>query len=441
LPGSGNFNKHLKVGCEKETKEFWRSCKSCRISLLFLCFSAIFLGSVGPGFALEPDQILVLANKNGWGSVGLAKYYMEKRSIPKGHLLQLRVTDNEGCSREDYDKKVVPRVREFLQKNDPLGNIRCLVTMYGLPLKIYPPEMTKEERSEAEELRKKQVGIGGELNTLPKEEKTRRKRLESDLEEIRKRINTLTKTDYRSAFDSELALVRVENYDLSGWVPNPNFVGFKNRELKISAAEVLMVSRIDGPTEDVVKRIINDSVEVEKGGLKGKAYFDARWPKPSRENESNVEGSAFYDLSIHLAAERVEKSGRMPVVLDDKQELFKEGQCPDAALYCGWYSLARYVDAFSWKPGAVGYHIASSECATLKNKDSQVWCKRMLEKGVAATLGPVSEPYLQAFPVPEAFFGLLLDGRLTLVECYALSLPFLSWQMVLIGDPLYRPFK
>jgi hypothetical protein len=65
----------------------------------------------------------------------------------------------------------------------------------------------------------------------------------------------------------------------------------------------------------------------------------------------------------------------------------------------------------------------------------------MLEKGAAAVIGPVNEPYVQAFPLPEVFFALLTEGKLTLAECYALSLPFLSWQMVLIGDPLYRPFK
>jgi uncharacterized protein (TIGR03790 family) len=130
----------------------------------------------------------------------------------------------------------------------------------------------------------------------------------------------------------------------------------------------------------------------------------------------------------------------MPVVVNNEPELFKTGECPGAALYCGWYSLGQYVPAFTWQKGAVGYHIASSECSTLKRKDSQVWCKRMLEEGVAATLGPTSEPYVQAFPVPEIFFGLLLDGRLSLAECYALSKPFWSWQMVLIGDPLYRPF-
>ena len=48
-----------------------------------------------------------------------------------------------------------------------------------------------------------------------------------------------------------------------------------------------------------------------------------------------------------------------------------------------------------------------------------MWCKRMLEEGAAAVIGPVDEPYVQAFPVPEIFFGLLVDGYLTLAECYA----------------------
>lgn len=70
-----------------------------------------------------------------------------------------------------------------------------------------------------------------------------------------------------------------------------------------------------------------------------------------------------------------------------------------------------------------------------------MWCKMMIEKGVAPTLGPVSEPHVEAFPPPEVFFGLLIEGSLTLAECFAASNPFWSWKMVLIGDPLYRPFR
>jgi uncharacterized protein (TIGR03790 family) len=65
----------------------------------------------------------------------------------------------------------------------------------------------------------------------------------------------------------------------------------------------------------------------------------------------------------------------------------------------------------------------------------------MLEKGVAATLGPVGEPYIDTFTVPELFFGFLIQGHLTLVECYMVSTPYLSWKMALIGDPLYFPFR
>ena len=421
---------------------FRQSSFELTVLFFFLCLSALFLAATSAGAALGPDQVVVLANQNASGSVKLARYYMGKRAIPEKHLFLLRVTDNELCSREDYDRDVAPRVREFLRKIDPPGNIRCLVTMYGLPLKIAPPAMRKEERVQLEELRKKQQGISEELKAVSKEETEKRKRLESDLDAVRKEINAITKEDYGSAFDSELTMVRLEDYSLSRWILNPMFVGFGKRKLEISADGVLMISRLDGPTEDIVKRIIDDSVEVEKKGLKGTAYFDARWRKPEGERAKQADsGYAYYDRSIHLAAERIGKSGRMPVVVDSEERLFKEGECPEAALYCGWYSLARYIGAFSWKPGAVGYHIASGECATLKKENSQVWCKRMLEEGVAATVGPVSEPYVDGFPVPEVFFGLLAEGRLTLAECYALSVPYLSWRMVLIGDPLYRPFR
>jgi uncharacterized protein (TIGR03790 family) len=131
----------------------------------------------------------------------------------------------------------------------------------------------------------------------------------------------------------------------------------------------------------------------------------------------------------------------MQVVLDKKPAVFPPGSCPNAALYCGWYSLANYVPAFKWNKGAVGYHVASSEATSLKQPGSNVWCKRMLEEGVAATLGPVTEPYLFSFPLPDLFFPLLMTGKVTLLEVYFLTVPQVSWMQILIGDPLYQPFK
>ncbi|MBE9571010.1 MAG: hypothetical protein IMF11_10305, partial [Proteobacteria bacterium] len=94
--------------------------------------------------------------------------------------------------------------------------------------------------------------------------------------------------------------------------------------------------------------------------MHGTAYFDARWPAPG---DKKVSGYAFYDRAIHNAARLVEKSRSMPVVLDSQQKLFEPGQCPGAALYCGWYRLAHYVDAFTWK----GYQLKAGHVVISKS--------------------------------------------------------------------------
>ena len=394
----------------------------------FSALILVFIFSILPAFALSPDEVLVLANRNAGSSKGLAAWYMKKRGIPKENLQLVFVTDKEGCSREDYVKKIVPPVRRALEKN---RKINAIVTIYGMPLKISPPGMTKSEQAQMDRLeaeKKKFNDLEEKNGQLSEDDK-------KQLDRVNKRISQLkTTTDKAASLDSELMLVKKKDYNLNFWLPNPFFLPWQSQKTAIDKAEVIMVSRLDGAAPDIVKRIVNDSMEAENKGLSGTAYFDARWKDPGKKK---VSGYGLYDKSIHNAAGRLKKAG-LNVVLDDKQELFQPGDCPNTALYCGWYSLANYVDAFTWEKGSVGYHIASSECATLKSKSSNVWCKKMLDKGVAATIGPVGEPYVQSFPLPEIFFDFLIKERLTLAESYLVSLPYLSWKQVLVGDPLYR---
>ena len=241
-----------------------------------------------------------------------------------------------------------------------------------------------------------------------------------------------------ASVDSELTLVLIENFQLSNWLINP----FLKEYSKVPGVEfirrkTIMVCRLDAPSIDMVKRMIDDAIEVEKNGLTGTVFIDAR----GMEDTKKGNGYGLYDKHLRNLHSIVKSKSSLPVVLDNKPGLFPEKSCTDAALYVGWYSLAKYVDSFEWKQGAVGFHIASSEASTLRGEDSQVWCKRMIEEGVTATLGPVSEPYLNSFPLPDVFFPLLMTGKLTLLETYFRSTPFISWRMVLIGDPLYTPFK
>lgn len=393
----------------------------------FAAFFSFFIFTL-PVFGLSPDEVLVIANRNAAKSVGLAGWYMEKRHIPKENLLMIFVTDKETCSRETYQKKIAPPIRRALEKNK---NLNAIVTMYGLPLKISSPGMTKDEQAQMDQLTAKR----NNFNMLKEKNGQWTDVQKKTANQVNKKIERLkTATDKAASLDSELMLVKKEEYSLNFWQPNPFFLPWRTQKTAIDKSDVITVSRLDGANPDIVKRIVNDSIEAETKGLSGTAYFDARAKNPGQKK---VSGYGLYDKSIHNAADRLEKKG-VKVVLDDEQKLFQPGECPRAILYCGWYSLAKYVDAFTWEKGAVGYHIASSECTTLKSKNSTVWCKKMLDNGIAATVGPVGEPYVQSFPLPEIFFDFLTQGKLTLAESYLISLPYLSWKQVLVGDPLYR---
>lgn len=426
------FRSILRPGLSRRARSLLLPCL-----LSFAACQGIVLSCTEAVFALQPEEIAVVANKNVRQGVELARYYMAQRHIPEENLLLLELPEAESCGRDDYLKKIDLPLRDFLlKKSEANRKMRCLTLMYGLPLRVVSPPLLPADKANIERLRKEEKKRAADLSKLP-ENSAEKRALQQEVQKIRAELSQVERKDQEAAVDSEIALVLVPEHPLSGWIDNPLFVMNKGRRLMVPAEEVLLVSRLDGPDPETVKRVIDQSLAAEKNGLSGKVCLDARWQKKSKPGVLN--GYALYDQAIHRTAAIMEER-KLPVLLDAGEELFPAGSNIETALYCGWYSLAKYVDAFSWQPGSVGYHIASSECSTLKKKNSRVWCKMMLEKGIAATIGPVSEPYVQAFPLPDIFFDLLTRGEKTLVECYLLSLPYLSWKMVLIGDPLYTPF-
>ncbi len=271
------------------------------------------------------------------------------------------------------------------------------------------------ERSEARGLIRRNNGLIGLL---------------AHLDVDRRRVKT---EDTRAAFDSELSLLWWDDYPRHAWMSNTLNVRTARGGAVRASRPVLMVSRLDGPSPAVVRRIIDESVAVERRGLTGKVYIDAHG-LPAKDSYGA------YDRKLRDLARFLSDRTTLDVTLDKKPALFAPGDCPQTALYCGWYSLAKYVDAFAFVPGAVGFHIASSEAVSLTDPAKRYWCKELLRDGVDATLGPVAEPYLHAFPDPRDFFGLLLTGKYSIVECYYYSIPMNSWMMLLVADPLYRPF-
>jgi len=250
-------------------------------------------------------------------------------------------------------------------------------------------------------------------------------------------VDLLTYTYADASLDSELSLLWWDRnlYPVAWRWANPLF---QNSALNPDDLPVLMVSRLDGPTAELAKRLADQALQAEHSGLQGTVYFDAR----GLRTKDATDTYGVYDQSLRDAAEVVKQHSTYHVVLDDAETtLSQPGSAPDVALYIGWYKLRAYEDAFTFKPGAIGYHMASAEAITVHDRGERGWCKNALEHGIAATLGSVGEPYLDAFPEPARFTALLLTGKYSLAEVYYLTSRYVSWRMVLFGDPLYNPMR
>jgi len=390
----------------------------------------------GRGFALEPNEVLVVVNREMATSTRIGRYYCENRGVPYKNIIYLRLGKRirDNISRSDYDRLIAEPIRFELLKRATPGEIRCLVTTYGVPIRVgmRGPLKGRERRLK-------------ELEDLVERERKRIEELEAAEDkgrgsaELKKRKGTAAKMqleidgingkETHASVDSELSMVQFGAYELYRWQGNR----LRGDVLGLDF-QTLMVSRLDGSDYEIVEGLVDKAIEAEKTVLKGVAYIDSRGIK---NEKSNLFG--YFDQSLRDMATLTKLRTSLSVKEDRAPELFAPGSCPETAIYCGWYSLKRYVDAFDFVPGAVGYHIASFEGAGLHDPNSSNWCPAMLRDGITATLGPVSEPYLHAFPQPRMFFGRLYRGD-CLVEAYYRTKPFNSWQLMLIGDPLYRPF-
>ncbi len=196
----------------------------------------------------------------------------------------------------------------------------------------------------------------------------------------------------------------------------------------------MLVCRLDAPTPEIVRRMIRDGIEAEKTGLWGRAYVDGA------NNTSG--GKADGDQWLKAVVKDLRKVG-VPTVYDTGTDLFPAGfPMNDCALYYGWYAggvAGPFTDpGFVFTPGAVAVHIHSYSANTLRSPGAN-WVAPLLERGAAASLGNVYEPYLQLTAHLDIFNDRLLHG-FTFAESAYMSQRVVSWMNVAVGDPLYRPY-
>ena len=253
-------------------------------------------------------------------------------------------------------------------------------------------------------------------------------------------LNLLSDEQADASVDSELSLLWWDRgqYGVAWRRPNPLHHAFRKSEGRSRNIPVLMVSRLDAPTVDLAIRLVDQAREAEQQGPAGKVYLDARGlPVKDQADTYGRYDQSLRDLNSFL----IQHTTYRPVLENTEARFHRPGEAPDVAIYTGWYRLRQYEDAFTFRPGAIGYHMASAEAVSIHKASESGWCKNALERGITATLGSIGEPYLDAFPEPLTLVTILMTGQYSLVESYYLTSRWVSWRMVLIGDPLYNPWK
>ena len=356
------------------------------------------------------ERVVILANSDEPDSLAVARHYAKVRDVPPGNVIALPMPAEETITWPQFVATVWSPLEEVLVRRgwidaiamdlvDDVGRrkyaisghrIAALVVCRGVPLRIAHDQALYKEVGQF---------------TAHEEFRTN-----------------------QGAVDSELSLLAQTDYPINACIPNPLFGNPVPTDDELS--RVVKVSRLDGPTLADALGLVDLAVEAERTGILGRAYVDLAGTKKLGNQWLSAAAAQLADLGFDLSV------GRGP-------QTFQAGARIDApVLYFGWYTPDLNgpftLPGFRFPPGAVALHIHSFSANTLRSA-SEAWCGPLVDRGATATVGNVFEPYLEYLHRPDLLLEALARGD-NLVDAAYYALPVLSWQSIVIGDPLYRPF-
>ena len=355
----------------------------------------VFLLIGTPLFAQTADNVLVVMNEVSPISLDIGMYYAQKRGIPKTNLLRIKTTVDENISRENFDRQIHAPIGAWLTRSFAQDRILYIVLTKGIPIRI--------------------GGTSGQDGTS-------------------------------ASVDSELALLYRRMLGLSipiaGLVSNPYFLGAapvaQAKQFSHSDQDIYLVSRLDGYNLAEIRALIDRGSAPSK---EGKILLDAKG-SPSEKGDGWLQEAA--DLLGKAGfKDRVILEATGKVLTNVKQVLgYYSWGSNDKAIRIRHFGL-------EFVPGALAGMFVSSDGRTFN--DSAEWkiedsgfpqslAADLIHDGITGVAGHVSEPFLESTIRPNILFPAYLSG-FNLIESYYLAMPYLSWQTVVIGDPLCAPFR
>ena len=340
--------------------------------------------------AQKPDNVLVVVNQESALSKTVGDYYVLRRHIPLANVCRIHAPAEEYISRDVYDKQIAASVAACLKSKGLTETVLYIVTTAGVPLRVEGPG----------------VELAGEM----------------------------------AAVDSELALLysdmRGARHPIPGPIRNPFFAS--TAEFAHPQFPIYLVTRLAGYDFADIKGLIDRAMLAKNVG---KFVIDLR-------QDENTPGNEW----LCAAARQLPKDR---VVLDETSRVLTNER--NVIAYASWGSndpdRKQRMLGFEWLPGAIMTEFVSTNGRTFARppkewtlgtwKNDKTWfagapqtlTADYIHEGATGASGHVWEPYLGYCPRPDLLLPAYYKGR-TLAESYYLAIPALSWQNIVIGDPL-----
>jgi uncharacterized protein (TIGR03790 family) len=357
-----------------------------------------------PSLAQGPENVLLVVNKDSKDSRAVAQYYRERRGIPAANVCTIKTLDQEEVTRVIYEDEIQKPIAHCLAKGRLQDQVLYIVLTRGVPIKV-----------------KSQEGV---------------------------------RNDHASV-DSELAMLYQNMlgipYRLEGRIANPYYapraagglVRFTHREFPM-----YLVTRLDGYDVAAVRALIDRGMAPAR---KGRFILDLSG------DDHKTGNNWLREAAVKLKEAGVEESR----IRLETTESFLTGE-KDVLGYASWgsndWNGQRRFYENQWVNGALAAQFVSTDARTFERPPNnwkvgrwsdppgtffagspQGLISDYIQEGVTGVAGHVYEPYLNASIRPQILFPAYVRGH-SLAESFYAAMPFLSWQTLVVGDPLVAPF-
>jgi uncharacterized protein (TIGR03790 family) len=363
------------------------------------CLAAIFGGNKHAD-AQTGSNVLVVVNDAVPAGTVIARRYADRRAVPSGNICHVSTTAQETVGRVDYTAQIEQAVWQCIRRASAHDRVLYILLMKGMPLRI---------------------------------------------------AGTLGLDGTEASVDSELTLVHRratgQPVPVRGRVPNPYFAGetapgtwtpFSHR-----VQDIYLVTRLDGFTVQDALALIDRSLAAQRTG---------RFVLDARASPGEIGNQWLHNAGNRIGLDRVLLEETGAVVHDQTGVLgYYSWGTNDPAIRRRHFNLA-------FVPGALAAMFVSTDARTLIEPPStwtpgewsdpktfhagspQSLTADLIRDGVTGVAGHVDEPYLDATIRPDILFPAYARG-MNLAEAFYLAMPYLSWQTIVIGDPLCAPFR